>query len=158
MRGNLKQKKISISPDPVYNSLLVSKFINYTMSDGKKNAASKVVYGALEQAAKTLKNDNPDKLLEDTLSKIAPIVEVKSRRIGGANYQVPVEVKEPRKSSLAMRWLLASAKSVKGKPMATRLAEEIVNVSKGVGPTLKKREDIHRMAEANRAFAHFARF
>lgn len=158
MRGKVKKIKSRLLPDPIYNSLLVSKFINYTMRNGKKTIAQKVVYGALEDASKKLKYDKPDKLLEDTITKVAPIVEVKSRRIGGANYQVPMEVKEPRKTALAIRWIIESAKAAKGKGMSKKLSDEIVNVAKGTGTTLKKREDIHRMAEANRAFAHFARY
>lgn len=158
MRGKVKKSKFKINPDPVYNSMLVSKLINYAMKDGKKTTAQRVIYGALESASKKLKYDKPDKLLEDTITKIAPIVEVKSRRIGGANYQVPIEVKEPRKTALAIRWLIATSKSTKGKSMSEKLSDEIVNIAGGTGATLKKREEIHRMAEANRAFAHFARY
>ena len=158
MRGKTKRPASRLMPDPQYNSLLVSKLTNYIMVGGKKSIARKIVYGALDTASKKLKNDNPSKLLEDTIGKVAPIVEVRSRRIGGANYQVPVEVKEPRKTALALRWIIISARSAKGKPMAEKLADEIINIAKNTGPTLKKREDIHRMAEANRAFAHFARY
>jgi len=158
MRGKIKKVKAFIMPDPLYNSVAVEKFINYAMTDGKKNAARKTVYGALDIAKEELKSKSPADLLESTLNKIAPIVEVKSRRVGGANYQVPMEVKEPRKTALAMRWLLESAKSQKGQPMSKKLAQEIINVAHNTGSALKKREEVHKMAEANRAFAHFARY
>ncbi len=158
MRGKIKRKTPKTQPDAVFNSLVVAKFINYVMHDGKKNAARKIVYSALGQAGEKLKVKEGDKLLEDTIRKVAPIVEVRSKRVGGANYQVPIEVREPRKTALAMRWLLEAARSVKGKPMAEKLAVEIINVASNTGGALKKREDVHRMAEANRAFAHFARY
>jgi len=158
MRGKTKKIESRLQPDAKYKSFNVSKLINYTMRCGKKSIAKKIVYQALEDASKKLKYDDPAKLLDDTLSKIAPIVEVKSRRIGGANYQVPMEVKEPRKTALALRWLLESARASKGKPMSEKLSAEIVNTANNTGSALKKREDIHRMAEANRAFAHFARY
>ncbi|MBP6930018.1 30S ribosomal protein S7 [Patescibacteria group bacterium] len=158
MRGKVKKNLANLKPDPIYGSLVVSKFIRYVMDSGKKSIAEKIVYSAIKIASEKLKTKKPDNLLEETLEKAAPIVEVRSRRVGGANYQVPVEVKEPRKTAIAMRWLLESARAVKGKPIAQRLADEIVNINQGTGATLKKREDIHRMAEANRAFAHFARY
>lgn len=158
MRGKVKRKAHKIESEPMFGSPVVAKFINYVMRDGKKNTARRIVYAALEQAGTKLKVEKDDKLLETTLGKIAPIVEVRSKRVGGANYQVPIEVREPRKTALAMRWLLESARSIKGKPMAEKLAQEIVNVASNTGGALKKREDVHRMAEANRAFAHFARY
>jgi len=147
-----------IKPDAKYGSLLVSRFINYVMRCGKKAVAARIVYSALEGAAKELKVKEPEQLLEDILRKIAPIVEVRSKRVGGANYQVPIEVHEPRKTALAMRWLLEAARGAKGRPMAEKLAIEMVNVARDTGSALKKREDVHKMAEANRAFAHFARY
>ena len=158
MRGKLKTKRPTLAPDAKYNSTVVSRFINYVMRDGKKSIAVKIVYNAIDKAATELKHKDPAALLDDTIKKVSPIVEVRSKRIGGANYQVPIEVKEPRKTSLGMRWLIESARSMKGKTMADKLAEEIVNVSNNTGNTLRKRENIHKMAEANRAFAHFARF
>jgi len=158
MRGKLKTKRPTLTPDLKYNSSVVSRFINYVMRDGKKSIAEKIVYNAIEKAATELKHKDPAGLLDDTIKKVAPIVEVRSKRIGGANYQVPIEVKEPRKTSLGMRWLLESARGMKGKSMADKLAEEIVNISNNTGNTLRKRENVHKMAEANRAFAHFARF
>jgi small subunit ribosomal protein S7 len=158
MRGKLNLKRKPIQQDPKFGSLAVGKLVNYVMKDGKKSVAQSVVYNALEQATAKLKAKDTDQLLVETLRKIAPIVEVRSRRIGGANYQIPMEVKEPRKTALAMRWLLDSARSVKGRPMAEKLADEIVNVANGTGGALKKREDVHKMAEANRAYAHFTRY
>lgn len=158
MRGKSNRKPKIILPDEKYNSITVAKFINYVMRDGKKNAAKKIVYGAIEIAGKTLKSNKPENLIDDAIARVAPLVEVQSKRIGGANYQVPIEVKEPRRTALAMRWILDAARSVKGKPMAEKLAKELTDIMQGTGASLKKREDVHRMAEANRAFAHFARF
>jgi len=158
MRGKVRKNLTALLPDPIYGSLIVSKFIRYVMKNGKKSIAEKIVYRAIEDAGKRLKAKKLDSLLSETLEKAAPIVEVRSRGVGGANYQVPVEVKEPRKTAIAMRWLLESARAIKGKPIAQALADEIVNINQGTGATLKKREDVHRMAEANRAFAHFARY
>ncbi len=158
MRGKSNRKPKVILPDEKYNSITVAKFINYVMRDGKKNAAKKIVYGAIEIAGKTLKSNKPENLIDDAIARVAPLVEVQSKRIGGANYQVPIEVKEPRRTALAMRWILDAARSVKGKPMAEKLAKELTDIMQGTGASLKKREDVHRMAEANRAFAHFARF
>ena len=158
MRGKTNRKKRIINPDEKYNSVTVSRFINYVMRNGKKTTAQKIVYGAIDIAVKELKYTKPENLIDDAVSKVAPLVEVQSKRIGGANYQVPIEVKEPRRTALGMRWILDSARSMKGKPMAEKLAKEIVETLKGSSASLKKREDVHRMAEANRAFAHFARF
>lgn len=158
MRGKIKNLRNVLNPDTKYNSFVVAQFINYIMKDGKKSIAERIAYQAIEDADKKLKGNDPAKLLVDTLNKVAPIVEVRSRRVGGANYQVPIEVKEPRKTALAMRWLLQAAQSQKGKPMGVRLTDEIVNVAHNAGTALKKREDVHKMAEANRAFAHFARY
>ena len=158
MRGKVKARPVGLEGDPQYQSLTVAKFINYVMKCGKKNVARRIVYVALNQAAKELKVKEADKLLEDTLKKVAPVVEVRSKRVGGANYQVPIEVREPRKTALAMRWVLEAARAGKGKAMAQKLAEEIINIARDTGSALKKREDVHRMAEANRAFAHFARY
>lgn len=158
MRGKTKKITITIKPDEKYDSIVVSKFINYVMRDGKKSIAKKIVYEALEIVAQKLKLTKPETVISEVISKVAPLVEVQSKRIGGANYQVPIEVKEPRRTALAMRWILGSARSVKGKPMAQKLAQEIIDTMQGSSTSLKKREDVHRMAEANRAFAHYARF
>ena len=157
MRGNSKTKKHSIEPDIKFDSILVSKFINYIMDNGKKNVASKIFYNGLEKAAKETKTEPMD-LFSSVIKNVGPIVEVKGKRIGGANYQVPVEVGKDRKNVLAMRWIITAAKSKKGKPMADKLSDEFISAYRGEGVAIKKRDEVHRMAEANKAFAHFARF
>jgi small subunit ribosomal protein S7 len=156
MRGKSKYKSRSIAPDGKYNSTQVAKFINYVMERGKKSVAQKIVYNSLEQASQKLKKEPLD-IFNDVINSVAPAVEVRSRRIGGANYQIPNEVKEPRRTALAMRWVIEAAKARKGIPMADRLAQEYSDVLSGTGNAIKKKTDTHRMAEANRAFAHFAR-
>jgi len=156
MRGVSKYKKRLIKPDEKFSSTTISKFINYIMERGKKSVAQKIVYSSLEEASLKLKKEPLD-IFNGVISAVAPQVEVKSRRIGGANYQVPIEVKEPRRTTLAMRWIIEAAKSKKGMPMHQRLALEYQDALSGVGVAIKKREDTHRMAEANRAFAHFAK-
>lgn len=155
MRKKLKTKK-ELQPDFIYNSALASKFINRLMRDGKKSVAQKVFYSALEETKKNSKEENPVNLLETALKNASPAVEVRSRRIGGANYQVPREVRQERRTALGVRWLIEAARAKKGKPMAKRLAEELILASKNEGAAVKKKENVHRMAEANRAFAHFA--
>lgn len=155
MRKKIKTKK-ELQPDFIYNSALASKFINRLMRDGKKSVAQKVFYGALEEAKKNSKEENPVNLLETALKNASPAVEVRSRRIGGANYQVPREVRQERRTALGIRWLIEAARSKKGKPMAKKLAEELILASKNEGAAVKKKENVHRMAEANKAFAHFA--
>jgi small subunit ribosomal protein S7 len=153
-------------PDPKYGSVKYAKFINYIMERGKKNVARKIFYDALEIVGGKLKELVKDEhgpkdarqVFDIALKNVAPIMELKSRRIGGANYQVPMEVMEPRKTTLGMRWLLSAARSRKGQPMKERLASEIMDAFNKVGAAIKKREDVHKMAEANKAFAHFARF
>ena len=143
-----------ISSDARYHSVMVSKFINKVMLCGKKRTAEHIVYGALQlleqQAAK-----DPVAALEQAVRNATPLLEVKPRRVGGATYQVPVEVQSERGLSLAMRWLVASARARRGKSMKERLAEELIDAFQGQGVTIKKREDTHKMAEANRAFAHY---
>jgi len=156
MRGRSKYTKRIIKPDEKYQSAQVSKFINYVMERGKKSVAERIVYNSLEKASEKLKKD-PLELFSDVINSVAPSVEVKSRRIGGANYQIPNEVKEPRRTALAMRWVIEAAKMRKGTPMADRLAQEYQDALSGSGSAIKKKTDTHRMAEANRAFAHFAR-
>ena len=171
------------APDPKYGSVKYAKFINYIMERGKKNVARKIFYDALEivtekmaklaqaapatsakASAEKQSADAKEKVLDGrqvfdiALKNICPIMELKSRRIGGANYQVPMEVMEPRKTTLGMRWLLDASRSKKGAPMAEKLAAEIIDGFNKVGAAIKKRDDVHRMAEANKAFAHFARF
>jgi small subunit ribosomal protein S7 len=148
--------KRDIQPDLKYGSIALARFINYLMQDGKKSVATQVVYDALDRIAKDAKSNSPLDVFEKAISNAAPTVEVASRRVGGANYQVPREVRPDRRFVLAARWLIAAAKSKKGRAMAERLAEELLLASKNEGAAIKKKQDTHRMAEANRAFAHFA--
>jgi small subunit ribosomal protein S7 len=150
-------KKHPVDPDHKYNSIKVAKFINYIMERGKKTVARKIVYDSFDIIQEKIKKD-PKEVFETAIKNVAPVLEVKGRRIGGANYQVPIEVTEPRKTTLSMRWILAAAKSKKGKRMALRVAEELMEAYQKLGTAMKKREDVHKMAEANKAFAHFARF
>ena len=146
--------KREILPDPKYKNVTLAKFMNVVMISGKKSVAERIVYGALEIVEKKLGSD-PLAAFEDALEKIAPLVEVKARRVGGATYQVPVEVRPSRRSALAMRWLVEYSRARSEKSMGQRLAGEIIDASQGKGNAVKKREDVHRMAEANKAFSHF---
>lgn len=141
-------------PDAKYDSVTVAKFINRLMIRGQKNTAERVVYNALELAAQQV-NSNPEEALERAIKSVAPLLMVKSRRVGGATYQVPMEVPEDRGRALAMRWLIASARARSGKSMQEKLASELVDAIQGRGVTIKKRDDLHKMAEANKAFAHY---
>lgn len=143
-----------ISPDTKYNDILVAKLINYIMWDGKKSLATKIVYEAFDIIKEKTKED-PLEVFKKAMSNVAPVIEVRSRRVGGATYQVPVEVKENRRVALALRWLRNYARDRKEKTMSAKLASEIISASKGEGSAFKKKEDVHRMAEANKAFAHF---
>ncbi|NLJ92162.1 MAG: 30S ribosomal protein S7 [Aeromonadales bacterium] len=143
-----------ILPDPKFGSDLLAKFVNILMIDGKKSTAEKIVYTALEAAAAKSSKDHLV-LFEEALDNIRPTVEVKSRRVGGSTYQVPVEVRPVRRNALAMRWLVDSARKRGEKSMAQRLAGELLDASENKGSAVKKREDVHRMAEANKAFAHY---
>ena len=154
MRRPVKKRAV-IEPDLKYSNLLVAKLINKIMESGKKSIANKIVYGALEKAEKTLGKPAMD-VLQQAFDNAAPSMELKSRRIGGANYQVPIEVKPDRRTTLAIRWIINSARSAKGKPMQEKLAEELINAFNNTGGAVKKKADVHRMAEANKAFAHFA--
>lgn len=149
------KKTEKLSPDHLYQSLKVEKLINYIMERGKKNVARNLVYKAFSIVKEKTKEE-PLEIFETVLHNIAPQVEVRSRRVGGANYQVPHEVRPERKQALAFRWLIEAAKSKKGKGMAEKLADEIMAAAKNEGEAVKKRENVHKMAEANRAFAHFA--
>ena len=151
-----KTFKREINPDPKYNDILVTKFINNLMEGGKKSIAQKIFYNALESAAKNLKKDNPIEVLEEAIKNTSPLLEVKSRRVGGANYQVPYEVKGKRRKALAMRWIIRAARKKKGKSMALKLTQELADAYNNTGDAVKKKEDTHKTAEANRAFAHFA--
>ncbi len=143
-----------ILPDPKFGSQTIAKFINHVMERGKKSIAESVVYGALERVAEKTKAD-PVEFFETTLDKVRPSVEVKARRVGGATYQVPMEVRPSRRTALAMRWLVDSARKRSEKSMALRLAGELLDAADGKGAAIKKREDVHRMAEANKAFSHY---
>jgi len=156
-RGNLKTKKNPLQPDSKFDSILLSKFINYVMKNGKKSVAQKIVYNALDLSSAKLKLEPMD-IFNQALKNVGPILEVKSKRIGGANYQVPVEVSKDRKNTLAMRWIIEAAASGKGKPMCQKLSAEMLSAYNGEGSAIKKKQDTHKMAEANKAFAHFARF
>lgn len=152
MRRPLK-KKAELQPDFAYDSVKVAKLINYIMERGKKNAARKIVYATFDELKK---KGDPIEIFETALRNVEPSVEVRSRRVGGANYQVPREVRAERRLSLAMRWIIAAAKARKGMPMHRRLAEELMLAYSNEGEAVKKRENTHKMAEANKAFAHFA--
>lgn len=153
MRRKLK-KRNKIEPDIKYNSLEVSKLINYVMERGKKNVARKIVYGAFDNIKSETKKE-PTEVFNEALMNVSPNVEVRSKRVGGANYQIPREVRPERRLTLALRWLIEAAKNKKGSPMEKKLANELVLASKGEGEAMKKKENTHKMAEANKAFAHF---
>lgn len=157
MRGKKQLQKPELPPDRKYGSVNVSKFINYIMHNGKKTVAERIAYTALENAAAKLES-TPLDVLEMAIKNVSPIVEVRGRRVGGANLQVPMEVPKPRRLMLAYRWILGAARAAKGKPMAEKLAIELISAFNNEGAAVRKREETHRMAEANRAFAHFARF
>lgn len=152
-----KRLQRAIKPDRKYQSVLVQRLINKSMLDGKKLVAERAVYGALEQAAKTLKSEDPLAVFEQALKNISPNFEVKSRRVGGANYQIPFPVQGHRQLHYAYMWLVQAARARSGMSYERRLALEIVDAYNQAGAAYKKKEDTHRMAEANRAFAHFAR-
>ena len=152
-----KQKtKPEIKPDLIYKSAKVSKFVNYIMEKGKKNIARKIVYGMFDIIKEKTKSTNPLEIIDLALSNTAPNVEVRSKRVGGANYQVPVEVRPERRAALSMKWIIEAAQSKKGAPMANKLADEVIAASKNEGEAVRKRENTLKMAEANKAFAHFA--
>ncbi|MGI6360499.1 MAG: 30S ribosomal protein S7 [Acholeplasmatales bacterium] len=146
--------KRDVLPDPIYNSKLVTKLINTIMLDGKKGTAQSILYGAFEQIEKQTGRDAME-VFNEALNNIMPVLEVKSRRIGGQNYQVPVEVRPERKQTLGLRWLVQYSRLRHEKTMEERLAKEIQDAANGLGASVKKREDVHRMAEANKAFAHY---
>ena len=155
MAKRKKKVKRDISPDPVYNNVIVAKFINQVMRRGKKTIARKIVYGAFS-IIKEKTQKEPLEIFDMALTNSSPLLEVKAKRIGGATYQIPREVKGERKLTLAMRWIIRAAKSKKGKPMREKLAAELIDAANNTGAAVKKKEDTHRMAEANRAFAHFS--
>ena len=147
--------KRKIIPDSKYESELVAKFMNQLMVDGKKSIAEKIVYGAFDELEKSVQKESPVDVFKKVLDQVAPVVEVRSRRIGGATYQVPVEVRAKRRTALAMRWLVEAARKRKEKSMPARLAAELKEAMDGKGAAVKKTEDMHKMAEANKAFSHF---
>ncbi len=147
--------KRKIIPDSKYESELVAKFMNQLMVDGKKSIAEKIVYGAFDELEKSVQKESPLDVFKKVLDQVAPVVEVRSRRIGGATYQVPVEVRAKRRTALAMRWLVEAARKRKEKSMPARLAAELKEAMDGKGAAVKKKEDMHKMAEANKAFSHF---
>jgi len=154
MSRRSRATKREVPPDAKYHNVTVAKVINRVMTSGKKSTAEKIIYGALDTIERQ-ESKAPVAVIEQAVRNATPQLEVKSRRIGGATYQVPVEVRPARSLSLAIRWLIASAKARPGKSMAERLAGELSDAAKGQGATIKKRDDTHRMAEANRAFAHY---
>ncbi|MEA1929809.1 MAG: 30S ribosomal protein S7 [Patescibacteria group bacterium] len=155
MRRKIKIKH-RLMPDATYQSLKVSKLINYLMEKGHKNIARDIVYGAFEDIKTKTKRD-PLEVFEDAINNIGPLMETKSRRVGGANYQIPHEVSPERRLALTLRWLVAFARAKKGKPIRGCLVDEILAAAKNEGEAVKRRENVHKMAESNRAFAHFAR-
>ena len=154
MSRKRKAPKRVFYPDPKYGSLILAKFINFVMYDGRKAAAEKIIYSTLDKIKEKTKED-PIKVFNDAIGNIRPNLEVRSRRVGGATYQVPVEVRTKRSQTLALRWLLEATRKRKNKTMSEKLFNEIVDASKNRGSAIKKREDTHKMAESNKAFAHF---
>jgi small subunit ribosomal protein S7 len=155
MRGKQAPKRV-IAPDPKYNSQTVAKLTNYLMRGGKKSIAMTIVYDALDLVSEKTKRD-PIEALEEALKNVMPQVEVKSKRVGGANYQIPMPVRGERRLALGFRWIIEAANAKKGKPMGEKLGMEIVSAAANEGEAVRKRTDVHRMADANKAFAHFAR-
>lgn len=146
--------KRDVLPDPIYQSKLVTRIVNTIMLDGKKGTAQSILYGAFNRV-KEVTGREPIEVFNEAMNNISPVIEVRSRRVGGQNYQVPVEVRASRKQTLGLRWLIQYARLRNEKTMEERLAKEILDASQGLGAAVKKREDVHRMAEANRAFAHY---
>jgi small subunit ribosomal protein S7 len=151
-KGNVPRREVL--PDPLYNSILVSKFVNCVMWDGKKSTAEQIFYDALKIIQQKT-GDDPVKVFKKAVENVKPVLEVKTRRVGGANYQVPVEVNANRRVSLSIRWLITYSRARKEKSMEEKLAAELLDAANNRGATLKKREDVHKMAEANKAFAHY---
>lgn len=165
MAGRITKSEDQLRPDPVFNDKRVAKFINCLMTDGKKSVAERVMYDAMDTIAARLKKDDawveyrPEselQLFHQAIDNVMPFVEVRSKRVGGANYQVPMSVKPHRQQSLAFRWILAASRGEKGRPMARRLADELYAAAKREGKAMSTRDQVHRMADANKAFAHFA--
>ncbi|MGL1930318.1 MAG: 30S ribosomal protein S7 [Desulfotalea sp.] len=148
-------EKRPVTPDPRFNSVLVAKFTNSLMERGKKSLAQRIFYGALDIVEERMKDEDALVVFEEAMDKVRPRVEVKSRRVGGATYQVPMEIATPRRNALAIRWIISHAKSRSGKSMSEKLAAEVMDAYNNRGAAVKKRDDTHRMAEANKAFAHY---
>lgn len=157
MRGKSSAPKRAIAPDFKFGSVMVAKFTNKIMLAGQKHTAQQIVYGAFEAASEQLKQPALQ-IFEQAIKNASPTVEVRSKRIGGATYQVPMEVRPERKVALAMRWIIGASRTAKGKPMQVKLATELANAYNNEGAAIAKRDEMHRMAEANKAFAHYARF
>ncbi len=155
MRRKIKNK-YPVKPETTFDSIKVAKLINYVMESGKKAIARQIVYDCFNMLKEKAKTEAPLELFETALKNTSPAMEVRSRRVGGANYQVPREVRPERRQALSMKWIVEAARGKKGKPMAEKLADEIIAASKNEGEAVKKRENTHKMAEANKAFAHFA--
>ena len=163
--ADMRHKKIpkrKMNPDPKFGNLLVAKFVTTVMRKGKKNTAQRIVYGAMDALKARAEKQteaitDPVLLFETAMKNLSPLVEVRSRRIGGSNYQIPIPVRVERRTALAFRWLINAAREKKGRPMAMKLADELFDAVHNAGSAIKKKQDVHRMAEANRAFAHFAR-
>ncbi len=155
-RKKYTYSKEQLQPDPRFNSRLAAKFINYIMWDGKKSVAQGMFYEALERIAEKVKDTPPIEVFEKAINNVKPAVEVRSRRVGGANYQVPMPVKSRRQQSLALRWIINAVRSKGGRPASHRLADELMAAFRGEGDAMNQREMVHRMADANKAFAHFA--
>lgn len=151
-KGNIPKREVL--PDPVYGSVVVAKLINSIMLDGKKGVAQKIVYDAFKKVEDTT-GENPLEVFEKAMNNIMPVLEVKARRVGGANYQVPVEIRPERRQTLGLRWLTKYTRARGEKTMAERLAKELIDASNNTGGSVKKKEDTHKMAEANKAFAHY---
>lgn len=155
MRGKQAPHR-TILPDPKYNNVSIAKLVNYVMECGKKSTAQRIVYEALTKAEEKTKKPAME-VFDEAMKNVSPLLEVKSRRVGGANYQIPLQVRAERRQQLAFRWIISAARAKKGKPMAEKLAAEFIAASENQGDAVKKKQDVQRMAEANRAFAHFAR-
>jgi len=156
MAKKFTSSSVQLKPDPRYNSKLISKFVNCMMWDGKKSTAQQIFYDAMDIVGGKLKDVPPVEIFETAINNVKPLLEVRSKRVGGASYQVPMQVNPRRQQSLAFRWILASARGKKGKPMCQRLASELLDAYNKLGGAMTTRENVHRMAEANKAFAHFA--
>lgn len=155
MSRRRRATKRQTEPDPVYQSIILAKFINKVMYGGKKSVARGIVYKALEKFAQKVKAENPLEAFEQAIENAKPSLEVKTKRIGGANYQVPVEIPNERRTSIAMQWIILNSRGKPGRSMEDALAQELVDCSNNLGSTIKKKDDMHRMAEANKAFAHY---